>query len=813
MTLLAFPTYDLQNESDVEQKFLFPFLNHPSFLGVPSRSILTKASLGRLDFIKKSNLSKDYIPDYVIFVSGFPVLVVEAKAPDVSAELALREARLYSQALNEHFPTGVNPVSWVVGSNGIDFLFGRSDEASHQKVSCSDLVAGSATLHRVRDLIGWSQLSEITRTFDGVLRGKSLARPMQRLRPQLFVERVQPNALAPYLNQISEMFFRAEEPEKIQTILEKAYVDTAELREYDQIIHLMLKQIERSSENPLQTIQTDKKREYTLMPELNRYASDIGNHGKLNLIIGSRGAGKSLFISRFFAHLMPDDFRRNAVWCVIDFNKAPSSALNIQEFICEKFIERIENVGFDIFDIDGMQRIFSIEINRLKRGALALIKDEAERSRLLAAELLRLGQDRRAFALGLARHLVGEAGRPLIVAFDNVDRRESSQQLQIFQDAQWFRNETRAFALLTLRDETFERYKREPPLDTYAQTSNFYIRPPRFSLVLQKRLNLAIEEGLKDVQEIEQPTASGIRFRYNKQHLATFLRAVYDAIFLGQNQIGRIVDALAERDVRDALGMFARIISSGHFNADRIIGIGLGSPAKIENDQLIKILMRADYRLYSDRVGVITNLLWLPQRQHSGNIFLMSEVLGFFAQQGEAGADKIAGYWRLNEAVADLSSMGFLNSEIAEAIQEALRLKLLTYDGEELEVPTEDDLIKITPGGFIHLRSMPYFIEYVASISLECSISDPVVVRKISEKWSMVERTGDLTFPLKFDVVEIFSEYMVREKLRLDQANPIFKARSREAENIVKALTGMVNQFRPVVDKIRARSRSRVRPR
>src|SRR5271155_5076113 len=33
MTLLGFPVYDCSNESDVEQKFIYPLLNHPQFLG------------------------------------------------------------------------------------------------------------------------------------------------------------------------------------------------------------------------------------------------------------------------------------------------------------------------------------------------------------------------------------------------------------------------------------------------------------------------------------------------------------------------------------------------------------------------------------------------------------------------------------------------------------------------------------------------------------------------------------------------------------------------------------------------------------
>jgi hypothetical protein len=525
----------------------------------------------------------------------------------------------------------------------------------------------------------------------------------------------------------------------------------------------------------------------------------------MHLIIGARGSGKSLFIARFFAHLTPPSLKQHAVWAVIDFNRAPSNISNVEDYICEKFIETAQNVGFDLFDLEGLNRIFSVEMNRLQRGALKLLADEGERQRVTATELLKLCSDKKVLALRLARHLTGEMNRPLIVAFDNVDRRESAQQLELFQAAQWFRSEARAFALLTLRDVTFERYRGEPPLDAFAQISNFYIRPPRFSLVLQKRLSLAIDEGLKDLQEIEQPTAGGIRFRYSKEHLGMFLQQVYDALFGGENQVGRIVDALAERDVREALGVFARILASGHFDADRVIGIGTGGNPRIENNQLIKILMRSDYRLYSEQSGFVHNIFWAPTEQFTGNVFLTAEALGFFAQEGTSGSDRIPGYWRLEELLSDASSMGFEEAELRAAVQNLVQRKMIAYDGEDTDNPKDDDLIKITPSGFIHLRSLPHFIEYISSAALYCPIGQAAIVSRINELWSRTRSYPDLGFTQKHEVAGILADYLVREKARLDAQNPLFRERSREAEGLVRAITQTVNLSQRAAANIRAR--------
>jgi|SRR5579872_6749063 len=352
MSLLGFPTCDCSNESDVEQKFIYPLLNHAQFLAIPAKHILTKKYIGQLSFVSKSTLPRDYVPDYLLTYAGFPVGVVEAKAPDVPALTAISEARLYAQILNAQFPSGTNPVATVIGCNGTELLVGPWDSNEQKKFTCESLVIGSKALDELRQLAGTLALNDHSRRIQRSLSRSSFTTPARDLDAQMFLERVRQNALAPYLTPLYEMFFRGEDPEKIQLILEKAYVDTAQLREYDQVLHSLLRQIERAGAS-YQTIQTDAEREYTLTPEISRYQDHISSHGRLHLIIGARGAGKSLFIARFFTHLIPESLREKAAWCIIDFNRAPADIENIEDYLCEQFVENIQNLGFDLFTLLG----------------------------------------------------------------------------------------------------------------------------------------------------------------------------------------------------------------------------------------------------------------------------------------------------------------------------------------------------------------------------------------------------------------------------------------------------------------------------
>ena len=65
---------------------------------------------------------------------------------------------------------------------------------------------------------------------------------------------------------------------------------------------------------------------------------------------------------------MPEAVKQRAVWCVIDFNRAPSSIDNIEDYICGMFLETAENLNFDPHSLEGLNRVFAVEINRLTRA-------------------------------------------------------------------------------------------------------------------------------------------------------------------------------------------------------------------------------------------------------------------------------------------------------------------------------------------------------------------------------------------------------------------------------------------------------------
>lgn len=117
-------------ESDVEQKFIYPFLKAetPIGLGLKDSEILTKHIL-RKKLIDKGQKQKYYFPDYLVAIRGIPTLILEAKAPNELLANGYSEARLYAQEVNASFPHKINACQYIIASNGCETWMGYVDQA------------------------------------------------------------------------------------------------------------------------------------------------------------------------------------------------------------------------------------------------------------------------------------------------------------------------------------------------------------------------------------------------------------------------------------------------------------------------------------------------------------------------------------------------------------------------------------------------------------------------------------------------------------------------------------------------------------
>ena len=628
----------LQTESDVEQKVIMPLLVGNIYLAIAESKIFTKKYLAPTELDKKAGRSSGYYPDYTAWMSGFPVLVVEAKAPDVPAETGYREAALYAGHLNRSYPTNINPSRFVIATNGKKLLFGYWDSMPVIEIDVAELRVGSAQLEALRQNCRATVLeSHADDCLQRIKKGDlsypyDLAGGSALLNAKLAV-----NTFAADLSPILKRYFSSSSQEDSREIIERAYVNSAEVTEYDRILEALLKDrvsIQRGT--IVQRLEPGRYAEVHVERVISDFNRERPQGGQIQIIQGAVGSGKSLFTRRYKEVLQSEKLAEVTRWAFVDFNSSPADLAHAEKWLCNIFAESFqrENPGVDLTSGDVLRGIFSRNIQR-RRGIYELLEATSpEKAATAKADDLRIWQDDpEETARGIANYVLGSRQEVLITVLDNVDRLDLKNQLDAFQLALWFMQRTNCFVILQMRDETFERYKNRPPLDTFRTGIIFHITPPRFVDVVKRRLELSLEYLAANTKE-QQTYAieTGIRFTYPKTRLENFLQHLYSDIFDRKRNISRVLEALAGRDVRRALDMFVSIITSGHLSETAITStvIGGGTIPITEHD-ILKILMRTEYRFFSDRSGFVSNILAAGPKWQKPDNFLLVEILYFLA--------------------------------------------------------------------------------------------------------------------------------------------------------------------------------------
>lgn len=139
----------LNNESDVEQKMLYPLTRE---LGYTDTEIKTKDMI-QAHLIGKGAERKKYSPDYVIEFQEKPILVLEAKSPEENIELFKHEPQDYAVVLNRKY-IGFNPIQLCVISNGdVTYVLRVDEEEPILRMDFFDLTDDNPKMTELKRLV------------------------------------------------------------------------------------------------------------------------------------------------------------------------------------------------------------------------------------------------------------------------------------------------------------------------------------------------------------------------------------------------------------------------------------------------------------------------------------------------------------------------------------------------------------------------------------------------------------------------------------------------------------------------------------
>lgn len=762
----------LLNESDVEQKVIAPLLTGAAYLDIPQTAVFTKQYLAPSNLDKSAEKTTGYFPDYSIWMHGFPLLIVEAKAPEVPGEVGYREASLYARHLNQRYPADCNPCRFILATNGVELLFGHWDCDPVLKISVCDLRVGSADLDKLLTRCHRRVLLAFANDFLAQIRAKQSFYPFNIAGGQALLNaRRPPNSFAADLSPLLRRYFSSSNEENVVEISERAYVSSSEITEYDRILEALLKERLSTRTGALtEQLEPGRHSEDHVAHVIEEFSRTRPQSGQLQIIQGAVGSGKSLFARRYKEVLQPKEHAAGSRWSFIDFNSSPADLSHAEEWLCKSFNEGFEreNPSIDLSSKTVLRGVFSRNIQRRKYIYEELQKNAPEQAASTkATDLAKWLDNQEELAEGIANYVLGIRREVLIVVMDNVDRLDLKNQLDAFQLALWFMHRTRSFVILQMRDETYERYKNQPPLDTFRTGITFHISPPRFINVVKKRLELTLEYLEAEAKERQTfNIETGARISYHKSHLQSFLHGLYIELFDRKRNRSRVLEALAGRDVRRALEMFVSIITSGHLSSAAIASSAMGGGAvSISERRIIKILMRTEYAFFSDRSGFISNIFHYDPEWQKPDNFLLIEILYSLARHRKrVGQIGIEGYFTCRSIAENLQRFGYVPEDVIKALNLLLNKQLIAADHMNFAKVEFDNCVRILASGFMHVRFLAGRAEYLYGILPVTALTDKRVADRLADIVKNESMRGEVGSHQTLAAIEMFYQYLLDEQ-------------------------------------------------
>lgn len=760
----------LVTEADVEQKVLWRILTlpPPHGLGLPPEFVFCKPSIRRFD-IGKGSSAKLYFPDFVVPILGFPLLIVEAKAPGEDLDAASVEARLYATELNSKYPPGLNPCAYCVVSDGLTTQLRSWDSTEPLCVfTLAEANPASVTYATFVDTLAQNQLRAHAAEINRKIRPRRYDRPVNLIGgTSARDERIEYNDFGKVLTSRFQHLFNPNTWEDRKRIAREAYVASRRRTRYvDEIDHIIKVSAPPSVTEATLIEDTSKPVE---IAERMSVPQELRN--KILLLIGAVGSGKSTFVDYLQEIGLPPELQSATAWVRVDLNEAPISADEIYKWCRTKLINGIKQTSpdLDVTGIAGLKLLYRKHVTEFDAGIGSLFSHDSPEYKLRLADLLeRLKNDSAVTLQELERYLCTGRGRLLVVGLDNCDKRNRDEQLLMFQVAKWIQQEIRCLVILPLRQETFENHRHEPPLDTALQDLIFRIQPPPFQEVLSKRLGLVMAEakilGSKNLSY--HMGRAEVTFPADK--LERLLHKMMGSLF-EHNQYGRrIIVGLAGWNIRRALEIFLDFCRSGYIDEKTIFQTQTaGEHQFIQPGVIARILLRTNRRYYDGDLSYVKNLFQCDPNQDAPDHFIRYRVLAWLRNHNtDKGPSGIKGFHRIAQVVQAMVIAGSDENAAREEVRYLLREGCIVSEHLRSVIASDEDLIAITPAGHVHIDLAHNDFHYLAACAEDCWLASPQLAETIRRRITIAPFWKSLSWPITLDSANDFVKYLKEQKFQ-----------------------------------------------
>lgn len=693
-------------------KIIFPLLISPAPNGLNFKeyNIQTKANIKKI-LIDKGRANKLYYPDFAIIVEGLPLAIIEAKKPGENLDEAYRQACLYANEINRQFSPNVNPCKYIIACDGLQLYAGYNDAEPLFKIQYSNWVSTDIGFDDFLNKFSFKSVEFEAKKYRAILGTETKFKNPIRLTGGKKIQNLEANnSFGENISIQYEHLFNPRLESEKENIVKNAYV-----KQYKTDAHI--KPIDTIFERKIADLNIDNVLESANLLDHFKRLNELNN--KVLLLIGSVGAGKSTFTTYLKEVALNEEVRKNTFWVNLNLNDAPLNKEEIYKWTKDNILKSIKgnitNIDFD--SLEYLMELYEEKISSLKKGILRLYDPEdREYKNKLAENITNCQNDIDLTINCFIEKEIIKKGKSLVVVLDNCDKRNSEEQLLMFEVANWIKDNIKCIVFLPLRETTYENHKYEKPLDTVIKDLTFRINPPSLEQVLQQRISY-INNLNKNHREGYYNLSNGIKVKIPTKDEEKYLHSILDSLF--RNQFFKtLINGFAGRNIRNGIEIFLDFCKSGHINESEITKmIKISEPYILPNHLISKVFIRGNKVYYTDENSRVKNLFYCNPKDQFKDPFIRISLLKYlYENRDNTEFRHFEGYLKTSEVIKYLNLRGHDENTLIDQIKYLLKINLIENETLDSDTFYINDLIKITSIGIAHLN-MVKNIDYLSSVS------------------------------------------------------------------------------------------------
>ncbi len=520
-------------------------------------------------------------------------------------------------------------------------------------------------------------------------------------------------------------------------------------------------QLTRISEDLLARIKTIETIEGEAIQELIERIKLTQVH-EFVLLIGSKGAGKSTFIERFFSYVLSTTLKEDCIVVKINVGEFKGNEAEITTWLDIHLLEECENTLYNgAPTAEEIQGIFFHEYDRLRVGNWKkLYEKDKDQFKIDFGKHIEDRRENR--PTEYIKRLIGDIVRsrkkiPCII-FDNADHFSIEIQQKVYQYARSIYEKNVCLIILPITDTTSWQLSKQGAMQSF-ESEPLYLPTPSPKKIIEKRI-----EYISKKIDLEKATKGqyflGRGIKITLENLEGFVKYL-QLVLLRDESVSTWIGTFSNFDTRRCLDLTKDIISSPHLlSVDEFFKAYVLNKNILNNpDSPIKLykirnaLLKKVYTSYPvNHHSFVQNVFYCIHDVNTSPLISLRILQVLVDRKNESGEDN---YVQVNQLLDYFFGMSLDRSLINKHLQFLLSNGLIISFDPTITSIDFAKKVELSPSGMTHYLWGIGELDYIFTMLEVTPITDRVFFSDLQGKY--------YRYDTKFELLLKFIDYLESE--------------------------------------------------